>query len=69
MSFEENVKRLQEIVEKLESGETKLDEVNTLFAEGADLTKKCYELLNESKGKVTVLREELSKLIEKPLNE
>ena len=69
MSFEENVKRLQEIVEKLESGETKLDEVNTLFAEGADLTKKCYELLNESKGKVTVLREELNKLIEKPLNE
>ena len=69
MNFEENVKRLQEIVEKLESGETKLDEVNTLFAEGADLTKKCYELLNESKGKVTVLREELSKLIEKPLNE
>ncbi len=69
MSFEENVKRLQEIVEKLESGETKLDEVNTLFAEGADLTKKCYELLNESKGKVTVLREELNKLIEKTLNE
>lgn len=69
MNFEENVKRLQEIVEKLESGETKLDEVNTLFAEGADLTKKCYELLNESKGKVTVLREELNKLIEKPLNE
>lgn len=69
MSFEENVKRLQEIVEKLESGETKLDEVNTLFTEGADLTKKCYELLNESKGKVTVLREELNKLIEKPLNE
>ena len=69
MNFEENVKRLQEIVEKLESGETKLDEVNTLFVEGADLTKKCYELLNESKGKVTVLREELNKLIEKPLNE
>ncbi len=69
MNFEENVKRLQEIVEKLESGETKLDEVNMLFAEGADLTKKCYELLNESKGKVTVLREELNKLMEKPLNE
>lgn len=69
MSFEESINRLQEIVAQLESGETKLEDVNKLFAEGAELTKKCYELLNESKGKVTVLRDELSKLIEKPFNE
>lgn len=67
MTFEELVKRLEEIVTKLESGNVKLDEVNKLFAEGADITKKCYEILNESKGQVFVLREELGKLVEKPL--
>ena len=67
MTFEEIVKRLEEIVTKLESGNVKLDEVNKLFSEGADITKKCYEILNESKGQVTVLREELGKLVEKPL--
>lgn len=69
MNFEESVKRLEEIVKLLEDGEVKLDDVNALFAEGADITKNCYKLLNESKGKITVLREELDKLVEKPLNE
>ncbi len=68
MTFEELVKRLEDIVVQLESGNTKLEEVNKLFAEGAEITKKCYEMLNDSKGKVTVLREELGKLVEKPLN-
>lgn len=68
MNFEESVKRLEEIVKCLESGETKLDEVNALFSEGAKITKDCYKMLNESKGKITVLREELDKLVEKPLN-
>lgn len=69
MNFEESVKRLEEIVQRLESGEAKLDEVNTLFSEGATITKNCYKMLNESKGKITVLREELDTLVEKPLNE
>ena len=68
MTFEELVKRLEDIVVQLESGNTKLEEVNKLFAEGAEITKKCYGMLNDSKGKVTVLREELGKLVEKPLN-
>ena len=68
MTFEELVKRLEEIVATLESGNVKLDEVNKLFTEGAEITKKCYEVLNESKGKISVLREELGKLVEKPLN-
>lgn len=69
MNFEESVNRLEEIVKRLESGEAKLDEVNALFGEGATITKDCYKMLNESKGKITVLREELDKLVEKPLNE
>ena len=69
MTFEELVKRLDEIVEQLESGDTKLEEINKLFAEGAQITKQCYEMLIESKGKITVLREEVGKFIEKPMSE
>lgn len=67
MNFEEATKRLAEIVRLLESGEVKLDEVNALFSEGAELTKNCYKLLQESRGKISVLREELAQLVEKPL--
>lgn len=66
MSFEQLVKRLEDIIQELESGNAKLEDVNKLFAEGAEITKKCYEMLNESKGKITVLRQELGKLVEKP---
>ncbi len=65
MTFEELTKRLGEIVAQLESGTLTLDEMSKLFTEGADITKKCYDILNEKKGKVTVLREELGKLVEK----
>ena len=65
MTFEELTKKLEEIVAKLESGTLTLDEMTKLFAEGTEITKKCYTLLNEKKGKVTVLREELGQLVEK----
>ncbi len=68
MNFEDSVKRLEEIVTKLESGDAKLNEVDVLFTEGADLVKKCYKLLDDSKGKITVLRQELSKYIEEPMD-
>lgn len=68
MTFEELVKRLEDIVFQLESGNVKIEEVNKLFNEGAEIAKKCYDILNESKGKITVLREEIGKLIEKPFN-
>ena len=65
MTFEELTKKISEIVIKLESGTLSLDEMSKLFAEGTEITKKCYALLNEKKGKVTVLREELGALVEK----
>ena len=68
MTFEEQVKRLSQIVEQLENTQPTLDEVNKLFAEGVELTKNCYKILNEAKGKITILEEDLGKLIEKPFN-
>ena len=68
MTFEQQVKRLSEIVEKLESGQPTLEEINKLFTEGVELTKNCYKTLNETKGKITILQEELGQLVEKPFN-
>ena len=68
MTFEEQVKRLSQIVEILENSQPTLEEVNKLFSEGVELTKNCYKALNETKGKITVLQDELGKLIEKPFN-
>lgn len=68
MTFEEQVKRLGEIVEKLEKEQPGLDEINKLFNEGVELTKNCYKTLNETKGKITILQEEINGLIEKPFN-
>ncbi len=67
MTFEENVKRLEEILKQMESGKPTLEEMNKMFLEACELSKTSYEMLNESKGKITVLRQEIEKLTEKPL--
>lgn len=66
MTFEENIKRLEEILKTIEQGKASLEEMNTLFAEAVEISKKSYDMLDKSKGKITVLRAELEKLTEQP---
>ena len=66
MTFEEKTKRLEEIVQILELGEPTLQQINELFVEGVELSKSCFQELNQTKGKVTILQQELATLIEKP---
>lgn len=63
MSFEENNERLQEIIKLLEKNELPLEEATKLYEEGVSLAKKCFKQLNESKGKVTILKNELDELL------
>ena len=44
-SFESSLKRLEEIVESLESGEVPLDKAMELYEEGVRLSKFCGEKL------------------------
>ncbi|TFG97724.1 MAG: exodeoxyribonuclease VII small subunit [Calditrichales bacterium] len=55
-SFEEAVERLDEIVARLENGEIKLDEMVTLYEEGASLIKFCLSKLDDVEKKINVLR-------------
>lgn len=66
MTFEEQVRRLEEILQIIEEGKVSLDEINTLFAEGVNLAKSCFDMLEQSKGKITILKADLEKLIEQP---
>ena len=56
MSFEESVKRLDEIVKLLERGDAPLSESLRLFEEGTSLISNCETLLNEAEQKVVKLR-------------
>ena len=53
LSFEEALKKL-EVVKKLEDKEVSLDEAVKLYNEGLELSKQCYQLLQEAEKLITV---------------
>ena len=54
-SFENSLKQLQEIIEKLESGTPTLEEMMKLFEEGMQLTKICREQLTDVEERIATL--------------
>lgn len=64
MNFEDGMKELEDIIYKLEDGNTKFDEATKLFERGAEICKTLNRNLEETKGKITIIREELGALIE-----
>ena len=55
LSFEQAMKRLEDIVARLESGEAPLDESLKLFEEGTGLMGQCTALLDKAEQKVNTL--------------
>lgn len=47
VSFEDGLKRLETIVEQLESGDLPLDQTVTLYKEGMELSKNCAAQLKK----------------------
>jgi exodeoxyribonuclease VII small subunit len=54
-SFEEALKRLEEIVQLMESGDLTLEDSLGLFEEGVRLTRVCSQRLDEAEKKIEVL--------------
>lgn len=54
-SFEEKMKRLEEIVRVMEQGDRPLEESLTLFEEGVALSDQCQKILEEAERKVSIL--------------
>ena len=56
LSFEDSMKRLEEIVAHLEKGDIPLEESIRLFEEGSGLLALCSGMLEEAEQKVSLLR-------------
>jgi exodeoxyribonuclease VII small subunit len=54
-AYEKNMKRLEEITEKIEQGELDLDKTVELFEEGTKLAGECHEFLNSTELKINKL--------------
>ena len=61
LNFEEALKRLEEIVQILESGVDELDKIVNLFEEGSELARYCNEKLEKVENKIDVLTKKLQK--------
>ena len=52
LGYEQSLKRLEQIVGKLESGECELEEAIKLFEEGTKLSASCYAMLEKAEQKI-----------------
>lgn len=59
-SFEDKLKRLEQISEMLESGDVQLEESISIFEEGIKLSKECLTILENAELKITQLKKEVS---------
>lgn len=52
MTFEQNMKRLEEIVRAMERGDVALEESLKMFQEGTELIRACSQLLDDAELQV-----------------
>lgn len=55
MTFEESIKRLEEIVRELEDGQIPLERALDLFSEGITVSKFCQSSLEEAERRIMIL--------------
>jgi len=58
-SLESSLKRLEEIVEKLEHGKASLDDAMVLYEEGIQISKECAEKLKAAELKIKKLSKDV----------
>ena len=56
LSFEQALKRLEEIVGKLETGEVPLDQAISLYEEGDALRRQCAARLDAAQARIEAIR-------------
>ena len=58
-SFEEDIKRLEEIVDALERGDVPLDKALNLYEEGIQISRKCSENLKAAELRIKTLSKDM----------
>jgi exodeoxyribonuclease VII small subunit len=56
MTYDEALRRLEDLVSQLERGGKNLDETLAMFEEGTDLLKRCQDELAEVEGRLAEMR-------------
>lgn len=67
-TFESALEELEQLVERLESGDLPLDEALADFERGVKLTRECQQKLASAEQKVKVLMEENGQVQELPFD-
>jgi len=68
LSFEEALKALEEIVDRLSNNANNLDEMLKLYARGVEYLKRCQAKLGEAEARIKILGEELPGKIQEMSN-
>jgi exodeoxyribonuclease VII small subunit len=65
--FEKALKKLEQIVQELESGDLPLEKAIDKFEEGVQLSKFCSHILDETEKRITILMQDAEgNVFEKP---
>ena len=54
-TYEQRIEKLKQIIEKIEDGNTSLDESIRLYEQGAVLVRQCETMLSEAEVKISTL--------------
>lgn len=54
-TYEQSIEKLKQIIEKIEDGNTSLDESIRLYEQGAVLVRQCETMLSEAEVKIRTL--------------
>ncbi|QLF94275.1 exodeoxyribonuclease VII small subunit [Pseudomonas sp. ABC1] len=66
LDFEKSLADLQQLVERLESGELSLEDSLACFEQGIGLTRECQAALDQAEQKVKILLQQDGDLREQP---
>ncbi len=58
IDFEKSLAKLEQVVEKLETGDQSLEDSLKLFEEGINLTRGCQQALKQAEERISILTEQ-----------
>ena len=68
VEYSKIVEELEKIVLELESGECGLDRATELYAKGTELAEMLGKQLEDTKGKITIIKRQLDAIVEEDFN-
>ena len=64
VTFEKQIKLLEQIVSELEKGDLNLEESVSKFEEGMKISKTCNDMLEKAEKKITILLNQNGEMVE-----